>query len=301
MDKSDRLSSGRRSGSLRGQEDPSPVPPRRTASVPVSAVSRNAVISRRTIGGKPVNLPPSGAAWTRSAAATTADAFEVTPILVAPLRKSASQGIPDGNTATVKASIDAAVLANSDNDDSGDDEYSYFGERPNPDPKDHLPRDICGDFISLFVSSRKCQLTYSKVRKVDVFYEALTVEKKNILGHNPPNIVRDRFDIWRQDVKKRRKWTLNGIAESVFIITCQVHDLQEELQKRGGCRAASVDSKIQALVLMYSFFLTEINLNEANPQSQNKAVAAKNLQNQQKKSKSMKLLPPNFRYDANKV
>ena len=145
----------------------------------MSAVGKNAVISRRTKGGKSVNLPPSGAAWTRSAAATTADAFEVTPILVAPLRKSAPQGIPDGDTATVKASIDAAVRANSDDDNSGDDEYSYFGEHPNPDPEDHLPRDICGDFISLFVGSRKCQLTYSKARKVNVFYEALTVEKKD--------------------------------------------------------------------------------------------------------------------------
>ena len=31
-----------------------------------------------------------------------------------------------------------------------------------------MPRDICGDFILLFVGSRKCQLTYSKVRKVNV-------------------------------------------------------------------------------------------------------------------------------------
>ncbi len=132
MDKSDCLSSGRQSGSLRGQEDPSPIPTRRAASVPVSAIGKNAVISRRTIGGKPVNLPPSGAAWTRSAAVTTADAFEVTPILVAPLRKSAPQGIPDGDTATVKASIDAAVLANSDDNDDNNNEYSYFGEHPNP-------------------------------------------------------------------------------------------------------------------------------------------------------------------------
>ncbi len=175
MDKSDCLSSGRRSGSLRGQEDPSPIPPRRTASVPVSAVGRNAVISHCTKGGKSVNLPPSGAAWTRSAAATTADSFEVTPILVAPLRKSAPRGIPDRDAATVKASIDASVLANSDDNDSGDDEYSYFGEHPNPDTEDHSPRDICGDFISLFVGSRKCQLTYSKARKVDMFYEALTM------------------------------------------------------------------------------------------------------------------------------
>jgi hypothetical protein len=42
---------------------------------------------------------------------------------------------------------------------------------------------------------------------------------------------------------------------------------------------------------MYSFFLTEINLNEANRQSQNKAIAAKNLQNQQKKTKVNKAAP----------
>jgi hypothetical protein len=113
-----------------------------------------------------------------------ADTFKVTPILVAPLQKSTPQGIPNGDTATIKASINAAVLANSDNDDSGDDEYSYFSEHPNPDLEDHLPRDICGGFISLFVGSRKCQLTYSKARKVDVFYEALTVEKKDkFLGY----------------------------------------------------------------------------------------------------------------------
>ena len=175
MDKSNCLSSGRQSGSLRGQEDPSPVPPRRAASVPVSAVGKNAVISRRTKGGKSVNLPPSGAAWTRSAATTTADTFEVTPILITPLQKSMPRGIPDGDAATVKASIDAAVLANSDNDDSGDDKHSYFGEHPNPDPEDHSPRDICGNFILLFVGSRKCQLTYSKARKIDMFYEALTM------------------------------------------------------------------------------------------------------------------------------
>ena len=134
----------------------------------MSAIGKNAVISRCTKGGKSVNLPPSGAAWTRFAATTTADAFEVIPILVAPLRKSVPQGIPGGDTATVKASINAEVLANSDDDDSGNDEYSYFGEHPNHDYEDHLPRDICGDFILLFVGSRKCQLTYLKVRKVDV-------------------------------------------------------------------------------------------------------------------------------------
>ena len=60
-----------------------------------------------------------------------------------------------GDCATVKASIDAAARANSSNDDDDDDaEYSYFGELPNPNPKDLSPRDVCRDFISLFVQGR---------------------------------------------------------------------------------------------------------------------------------------------------
>ncbi len=58
------------------------------------------------------------------------------------------------------------------------------------------------------------------------------------------------------------------------------------------------DSKIVALVLMYSFFLSEINLAEAVRQSQNQA-AMSNLQ--QAKPKAMKPLPTNFGYDASRV
>jgi hypothetical protein len=43
-----------------------------------------------------------------------------------------------------------------------------------------------GNFISLFVRSRKCKETYPKTRKFKDFYEALAVEKKNILGNAPP-------------------------------------------------------------------------------------------------------------------
>ncbi len=76
-------------------------------------------------GGQSVDLPPSGAARTRQSAAT-ADACaplstttEVTPIL-APLQKSMPQGIGDGSTFAIPASINAAALA-----DSGDDNVEY--------------------------------------------------------------------------------------------------------------------------------------------------------------------------------
>jgi hypothetical protein len=125
MDNSGCLSSGHQSGSLRGQGDPSPIPPQCAASVPTTAIVKNAVKSCGTKGGKSVNLPPSGAAQTRQSAAT-ADAYtplptatEVTPIF-APLQKSAPQGIGNGSTAAIHASINAAALA-----DSGDNNVKY--------------------------------------------------------------------------------------------------------------------------------------------------------------------------------
>ena len=74
-----------------------------------------------------------------------------------------------GTCAEVRASIDAAALANS-GDDNDDDtaKYSYFGELPNPDPEDLSPRNVCGDFITLFVGSRKSQAEYPKARKIKI-------------------------------------------------------------------------------------------------------------------------------------
>jgi hypothetical protein len=80
-------------------------------------------------------------------------------------------------------------------------------------------------------------------------------------------------------VKKQGKWTLDAIAESIYIIACHVHDHQEKLLAKGEC--VSTDSKIIALVLMYSFFITKINLAEAIRQLQNKATAMNPQQQQQ--------------------
>ena len=48
---------------------PPPLPPQRSASVLTSCAIGTAAASRRTTGGKAVNLPPSGAARTRRSAA----------------------------------------------------------------------------------------------------------------------------------------------------------------------------------------------------------------------------------------
>jgi hypothetical protein len=195
MDKSSRPTSSHQSCSRSEQQDPSPIPPQHSASVPTSGVVGNAVISHHTMGGKSVNLPPSGTAQTqRSATMDVACApphtSEVTPILVL-LQKSTPQRIGNRTSAAFRASINAAALANlgGNNNDNGNDYndgYSYFRELLNPDPKDLLLQDICSNFILLFVDSRKCQKTYSKSRKIKIFYNASTVEKKGILGNSPP-------------------------------------------------------------------------------------------------------------------
>jgi hypothetical protein len=234
----------------------------------------------------------SSAARTRrsAAAAAAAASSEVTPIS-ASSRKSAPEGIP-GNVsiAATRAFIDAAVLA-----DDNAEGYNYFGDMPNPDPEDHSPRDISGEFISFFVLSRKCQKTYSKGRKINTFYEALTVDKSEILGDKPPRVVWDKFKLWRGAVKNRGKWTLDAIAEPVFVISRYVHKMNKNV---GG---VLVDSRIEALVLMYKFFLLEINLAEAVRQSQNRASAVILSSRQKRSTNPSKPLPPNFRYDANKV
>jgi hypothetical protein len=112
--------------------------------------------------------------------------IEANPIL-GPLQNSTPQAFGKGSYASICTSIDAAGHeTDSGNDDNDGDEHSFFGELANPDPKDLSPRNIDADFILLFVSSRKCQGTYSKTRKVKVFNEALTIEKKDILGNAPP-------------------------------------------------------------------------------------------------------------------
>ena len=75
-----------------------------------------------------------------------------------PSTKTRPQAKPHGNSAAICESINAAALENSGDNKVDDKEgYDYFGDMPNPDPEDNLPRDISAKFIYLFVLSRKCQ------------------------------------------------------------------------------------------------------------------------------------------------
>jgi hypothetical protein len=107
-----------------------------------------------------------------------------------------------------------------------------------------------------------------------------------------PRVVWDKFKLWRGAVKNRGKWTLDAIAESVFVISRHVHDREEKMIKNGG--GVFVDSRIEALVLMYKFFLMEINLAEEVRQSQNRAAAMSLSSRQQRPTNPSKPLPPNL-------
>lgn len=133
------------------------------------------------------------------------------------------------SVAATCAAIDEAILVNfnvSDNDNNnvnaaaGDanEEYVYFGGVPNPDPEDDSPRDLCGNFVPLFAKSRKVAKDYSKDRKIRIFYNALTVDQRRILGDSPPGGVVDTFKLWRGQVRNRAKWTLDRIAKT---LSCQ--------------------------------------------------------------------------------
>ena len=107
---------------------------------------------------------------------------------------------------------------------------------PNPDPEDVSPRDLCGDFILLFAKLKKIAKDYSKDRKVRIFYDALTVDKRTILGDSPPKDVKATFELWQGQVKNRYKWNLDRIAEAVFVVSKHASNHQEMNVQRGGAK-----------------------------------------------------------------
>lgn len=105
--------------------------------------------------------------------------------------------------AASSASSAAAAGGVIDVDAGDEDEYSYFGECPNPDPTDASPLDISNCFTHLFVNSNKCSREYSKSRKIQILYDVLSVDKSIILGDSPPERVKRIFLAYRQNVKGR--------------------------------------------------------------------------------------------------
>lgn len=186
MDEVSRPASERPSRSLDEQQNSLAAPPRRAASGASSDDAGSAAVARRTVGGRAVTIPPPPAA----AAATAAF-----PGVGWTNEDISPQGAPLHTVAASSASSAAAAGDVIDVDDGDEDEYSYFGEFPNPDPTDDSPLDISNSFTHLFVNSNKCSREYSKSRKIQILYDVLSVDKSVLLGDSPPDVSNAFF--WR--------------------------------------------------------------------------------------------------------
>lgn len=180
----------------------------------------------------------------------------------------------------------AAVAATIDLIDIPDDEYdpSLFGKIA--DLTDACPGDIKGEFISLFGgSSQICNRLYGKDAKIDIFREALGVENSILLGDNPPLNLQKVCTSYRMNATKHRKWKVGDIAGTVFDLTKNIRDREEQ-----SGRPPTRNTKIRALVTMYDYFNAEIYRKEAERKTQmEKATSLM-------KPRSTRPPPQNFKY-----
>ena len=134
MDKAHRLASGRPSCSLDEQQNSLAAPPRCAATGASSDDDAgSAAAARRVAGGRAVTTGDTFA---------TADATATIPGVGWTNGDISPQGAPSLTVATSSASFAAAAGGVIDVDAGDEDEYSYFGEFPNPDPTDDSPLDL---------------------------------------------------------------------------------------------------------------------------------------------------------------
>ena len=80
---------------------------------------------------------------------------------------------------------------------SNDDE-TFFGELPNPDPEDDSPRNLRDQLILLVTQLQKVSFQYNAAKKNQVFLDAL---------------VLNRADLFRVTIKQQQKHSNSSILE----------------------------------------------------------------------------------------
>jgi hypothetical protein len=194
------------------------------------------------------------------------------------------------STTPAAPAVSAKEVINIDDDE--DVNYSYFGSSPNPDPGDYSPGDIATDYVDLFVHSKKVGREYKKDRKILIFYEALTVEKKILLGDSPSQRVDQIYKSYIHDLKCRSRWKLDQIALSVYYLGKHVNELLEARAKKVASRP---NAKMEALSVMHEFFMHEVNLNEERRRSSSAATRRTFASN------AMNPLPADFVFNPRRV
>jgi hypothetical protein len=207
----------------------------------------SAAIARSTVGGRSKSAAVPGAGWANG--------------------DISLQGAPSHTVAASSASSTAAVGGVIDVDMDQGVEYSYFGKFPNPDPTDDSQLNVFQSFTHLFVNSNKCSHEYKKPCKINIFYKVLCIDKSVLLGDSPPKRVERIFFAYPQNMKARSQWKLPDIVCLIFIMGNFLHKRLEACTWRG-----KLNSKMEALSMMYSYFMVEIALKEEKRHSASKAT-----------------------------
>jgi hypothetical protein len=151
--------------------------------------------------------------------------------------------------------------------------------------------DVKVDFIDLYSgSSQACNKKYNKEAKINIFYEALSLEYSILLGDSPPPKLKAVCTSYRENVKKRSKWKLMDIGGAVYELAKYIHDREKQSGRE------SRNSKIRALVTMYEYFTGEIARKESERQSRMDRARKSSAV-----SKTVRPPPPNFKYDKTMV
>ena len=119
----------------------------------------------------------------------------------------------------------------------------------------------------------------------------MSVDKSMILGDSPPRRVERIFLAYRQNVKGRSQWKVQDIAGPIYILGKFVTERLEARTGRGKPK-----SKMEALSVMYLFYMQEIALEDERRRSASEATRKAT-----KSSKATNPLPPDFVFNPKKV
>ena len=128
-------------------------------------------------------------------------------------------------------------------------------------------------------------------RKIQILYDVLSVEKSVLLGDSPPQRVKHIFLAYRQNVKGRSRWKVQDIAGPIYIMGKFV---TERLEARKG--HGKPNSKMEALSVMYLFYMQEIALKD-----ERRHLASKATRKATKSSRATNPLPPDFVFNPKMV
>jgi len=119
----------------------------------------------------------------------------------------------------------------------------------------------------------------------------LSIDKSVILGDSSPQHVERIFLAYRQNVMGRSRWKVQDIAGTVYIIGKFVTECLEARTGRG-----KPNSKMEALSVMYLFYMQEIALKE-----ERRRLASEATRKATKSSKATNPFPPDFVFNPKQV